>query len=166
VDETAMLHLVVVVDRIFIPFPLIVWVGESSRVRVAGREQLGVMPDQLLMRGPVPAAGATFAGWSGAGCSGTSTCTLAMSSDQAVTATFDPAPPATLTGTLITPITATTALEEPPVLSALRISPSKFALAGRLVGGRWPERHIPDRALSGCREPARTSSGARRDECS
>ncbi len=35
-----------------------------------------------------PAAGSTFAGWSGGGCSGTGTCTVTMSAAQAVTATF------------------------------------------------------------------------------
>ena len=41
-----------------------------------------------------PAAdGSTFAGWSGA-CTGTGPCNLTMSSDRAVTATFDQAPPA------------------------------------------------------------------------
>jgi len=34
------------------------------------------------------ASGSTFAGWSGAGCSGTSTCTVSMTAAQAVTATF------------------------------------------------------------------------------
>ena len=34
------------------------------------------------------AAGSTFAGWSGGGCSGTGTCVVTMSSDQTVTATF------------------------------------------------------------------------------
>jgi hypothetical protein len=36
-----------------------------------------------------PATGSTFAGWSGAGCSGTSTCVVTMSAAQSVTATFD-----------------------------------------------------------------------------
>jgi hypothetical protein len=36
-----------------------------------------------------PDPGSTFKGWSGAGCSGTGTCTVTMSSDQAVTARFD-----------------------------------------------------------------------------
>lgn len=40
-----------------------------------------------------PAAGSAFAGWSGAGCSGTATCTLTMSADQTVTATFNVVPP-------------------------------------------------------------------------
>jgi hypothetical protein len=39
------------------------------------------------------AAGSTFAGWSGGGCSGTGTCTVTMSADQAVTATFSTTPP-------------------------------------------------------------------------
>jgi alpha-tubulin suppressor-like RCC1 family protein len=33
-------------------------------------------------------SGSSFAGWSGGGCSGTGTCTVTMSSDQSVTATF------------------------------------------------------------------------------
>jgi hypothetical protein len=36
-----------------------------------------------------PAAGSSFSGWSGGGCSGTGTCTVTMSADQNVTATFD-----------------------------------------------------------------------------
>jgi hypothetical protein len=35
-----------------------------------------------------PATGSTFAGWSGAGCSGTATCAVTMSAAQSVTATF------------------------------------------------------------------------------
>src|SRR5690242_9140096 len=38
--------------------------------------------------------GSTFAGWSGAGCSGMLTCQLSMDNDSAVVATFAPAPPA------------------------------------------------------------------------
>ena len=37
--------------------------------------------------------GSTFAGWSGAGCSGTSSCTVTMNSEQSVTATFNAVPP-------------------------------------------------------------------------
>jgi hypothetical protein len=62
-----------------------------------------------------PASGAVFAGWSGA-CSGSATCTVTLSADRSAAASFTPAPP--------------------PVLSALRISPAKFALSGRLVKGR------------------------------
>jgi hypothetical protein len=39
------------------------------------------------------ASGSSFAGWSGAGCSGSGTCTVAMNSDQSVTATFELIPP-------------------------------------------------------------------------
>jgi hypothetical protein len=35
-----------------------------------------------------PAEGSTFSGWSGGGCSGTGTCTVTLSSEQAVSATF------------------------------------------------------------------------------
>lgn len=39
-----------------------------------------------------PGADSVFAGWSGGGCSGTGTCSVTMSGDQAVTAIFSPAP--------------------------------------------------------------------------
>jgi hypothetical protein len=42
-----------------------------------------------VMLGATPAAGSRFAGFTGAGCSGTATCTVTMSADQSVTATFD-----------------------------------------------------------------------------
>jgi hypothetical protein len=41
-----------------------------------------------------PAAGSSFAGWSGAGCSGTSTCKVKFAADLALTATFTVNPPA------------------------------------------------------------------------
>ena len=45
----------------------------------------------------VASAGSRFLGWEGSGCSGTGTCQVTMSSDVAVTATFQPLPPVTLT---------------------------------------------------------------------
>lgn len=39
-----------------------------------------------------PAAGSTFAGWSGGGCTGTGTCTVTMNAATSVTATFNSAP--------------------------------------------------------------------------
>ena len=44
-----------------------------------------------------PAAGSTFAGWSGGGCAGGGSCTVTTSSDRSVSATFDH------TGTTVTP---------------------------------------------------------------
>jgi hypothetical protein len=41
-----------------------------------------------------PDLGSSFGGWSGGGCSGTGTCTVTLSSDQSVTATFASGPPA------------------------------------------------------------------------
>ena len=43
------------------------------------------------------AAGSTFAGWSGGGCSGAGSCHVTMSAAESVTATFDPVPHPTLT---------------------------------------------------------------------
>ena len=40
-----------------------------------------------------PAVGSTFAGWSGGGCSGTSTCAVTVTAATTVTATFTPSPP-------------------------------------------------------------------------
>jgi hypothetical protein len=59
-----------------------------------------------------PGFGSAFAGWSGGGCSGTGRCTVTISSDKTVTATFS---------------------RHLPVLSRLSVSPRRFALAGRLV---------------------------------
>lgn len=42
-----------------------------------------------------PAAGSTFAGWSGSGCSGTGTCAMTMGADRSVAATFTANPPNT-----------------------------------------------------------------------
>ncbi|MBV9512811.1 MAG: PD40 domain-containing protein, partial [Mycobacteriaceae bacterium] len=66
----------------------------------------------------VAAPGSTFAGWAGAGCSGAAGCTITISADVQVTATFD-----------VLPLV-------PPTLSALHIFPPKFTLTGRLVRGR------------------------------
>jgi hypothetical protein len=40
-----------------------------------------------------PVAGSSFTGWSGSGCGGTGTCTVAMNTDQTVIATFTLIPP-------------------------------------------------------------------------
>ncbi len=56
-----------------------------------------------------PATGSSFAGWSGAGCSGTSTCTVIMSEARAVNAEFAVVPP-------VPPV--------PPVLFNLAVSKS------------------------------------------
>ncbi len=48
-----------------------------------------------------PAAGSSFAGWSGSGCSGTSTCTVTMSAARAVNAAFTLVPPGHFNLTLL-----------------------------------------------------------------
>ena len=60
-----------------------------------------------------PASGQVFSGWSGA-CSGTGACGVTMSSNQSVTATFDPAPPPQYTTTITTSGTATGTITSSP----------------------------------------------------
>src|SRR5439155_6729908 len=45
-------------------------------------------PGTVVTLSAAPAAGSTFAGWSGSGCSGTGTCTVTMNAATSVTATF------------------------------------------------------------------------------
>lgn len=49
------------------------------------------------------AVGSTFAGWSGGGCSGPGTCKVTLNADTVVTAIFTPAPPVTLTVSVVNP---------------------------------------------------------------
>ncbi|HSZ14379.1 MAG TPA: hypothetical protein VK790_10140 [Solirubrobacteraceae bacterium] len=57
----------------------------------------GYEPDTPVTLTATPNPGSTFAGWSGAGCSGTGTCQVTMSTDIALTAIFQQLPPVTLT---------------------------------------------------------------------
>jgi hypothetical protein len=60
-----------------------------------------------------PAAGSTFTGWSGGGCSGTGPCVVTLSADTTITATFAvPATPDTVA----------------PTISAFKIAPPSFAV--------------------------------------
>ena len=57
----------------------------------------GYAPDTQVTLTATPMPGSTFVGWSGAGCSGTGACQVTLSSDMAVTATFQRLTSATLT---------------------------------------------------------------------
>ena len=48
--------------------------------------------DTIVTLSATPGADSAFAGWSGGGCSGSGSCTVMMTSDQAVTAIFVPTP--------------------------------------------------------------------------
>jgi hypothetical protein len=85
-----------------------------------------------------PAPGSTFTGWSGSGCSGAGTCRVTMNSDTTVTATFAHAAP-----------------PSPPALSGLKVSPSTFVLAGRLVGGRCVVETRANRKHRHCTRPVK-----------
>jgi len=55
----------------------------------------GFAPGSSVTLTATPTPGSQFAGWTGGGCGGTGSCTLTMSSDQLVTADFEPVSPPT-----------------------------------------------------------------------
>ncbi len=57
----------------------------------------GYEPDTPVTLTATPLPGSVFVGWEGAGCLGTGACQVTVSSDMAVTATFQQLPPVTLT---------------------------------------------------------------------
>ena len=69
----------------------------GDRLGQRGSSERDLVPEDVLEQLPagtkvtlsrVPIRGRSFTGWSGGGCSGTGTCTVTMSADQGVTATF------------------------------------------------------------------------------
>jgi len=80
-----------------------------------------------------PAAGSTFSGWNGAGCTGTGTCVAAMSAAQSVTATFT----SSGTPTLITVIRAGTGtgtvISDPAGIDCGKTCSASFTARGNVV---------------------------------
>src|SRR5205807_2035637 len=68
-----------------------------------------------------PAAGSTFAGWSGAACPGTGACSLSMTANQLVTATFQVANISTTTKLAVS---STQAIAGSAVTFTARVSPT------------------------------------------
>jgi fibronectin-binding autotransporter adhesin len=97
----------------------------------------------------VPAAGSTFTGWSGA-CTGTGTCTVTMSSDQSIIATFTPSSGTGAGGSMVASAGATAQTSTPTS------GPSASAPA------TTPECHVPD--LRGMTLP-RARKALRSDHC-
>ena len=88
------------------------------------------------------AAGSSFSGWSGGGCSGTGSCTVTMSADQAVSATFAAIPPPTHTLTVTLGGGGSgTVTRERHLLSRYVLAQLHGGLFGRAdgVGGGWLE---------------------------
>ena len=78
-----------------------------------------------------PAANSTFTGWSGAGCSGTGTCSITMSTARSVTATFSLNPIVTPDPPAPTPAAAAAA----PSTAASASTPSLAASPPKVVSG-------------------------------
>jgi hypothetical protein len=67
----------------------------------------GFAPSTVVTLTATPAAGSTFAGWSGGGCSGTGPCVVVMNGNQTVTATFSPSGSTGLPNLVVTSISFT-----------------------------------------------------------
>jgi len=84
-----------------------------------------------------PASGSTFAGWSGGGCSGTSsTCVVTMSSSQSVTADFTVSPSSPAYGQVLTTDTSVTLQDAVTVAQyVVGLNPTNFNAANAKVDG-------------------------------
>lgn len=90
-------------------------------------------PDMTMVAlSAVAAPGSAFAGWTGGGCQGTGACTVSVSADIHLTATF---------------------ILLPPALSALTVFPRTFSTTGRLVRGRCVAATGGDRNDRICARP-------------
>jgi hypothetical protein len=68
-------------------------VTEGTNINCPGTCTHSYLNGTVVTLAETPAVGSTFGGWSGGGCTGTGACTVTMSSDQTVTATFTAIPP-------------------------------------------------------------------------
>ena len=82
---------------------------------------------------PTGSSGSKFAGWEGAGCSGTSSCQVTTNADTNVTATFNKVPPPP-SETPLLPI-----LQTPPLLMTNEPSPPPTVRNARQSATRWRE---------------------------
>jgi hypothetical protein len=86
-------------DPIFLPTLTVTKAGSGTGIVTDGSRRFGIncgsaCSDSYLSGTSVtltasPASGSTFAGWSGGGCSATGSCTLTITADTSVTATFN-----------------------------------------------------------------------------
>ena len=88
-----------------------------------------------------PAAGSSFGGWSGAGCSGTNACSVTMTAAQNVTATFNhnsyTVTPTAGTGGNVSPSTAQTV--NSGTTAQFTITPNSGYATSSTVGGTCPQ---------------------------
>jgi len=85
-----------------------------------------------------PAANSSFAGWAGAGCSGTGACEVTMGSDLAVTAAFTASSGGSGGGSILTPVTAA-----PKVSTGLKCRKGfrKIKKGGKTVCAKVKKKH-------------------------
>jgi hypothetical protein len=106
-----------------------------------------------------PAAGSTFAGWTGGGCSGTSTCTVTMNANATVTATFtlNQAPATNLRLQVQAP--ATVGVGNPFTVTYVVTNLSGTAAPGSALTATLPASVVLAGALpAGCTQPNGPSS--------
>jgi hypothetical protein len=100
----------------------------------------------------------TFGGWSGAGCHGTGSCTVTMTGDQSVTATFLPPQPPRCTLSLKTrrpkpTLTAITVCNKGAGLKLTGTVTEWFRSHRRLHTRRFQLRPVPNSTMAGQRTP-------------
>jgi hypothetical protein len=134
-----------------------------------GRCSASYAANTVVTLAATPAAGSTFAGWTGA-CSGTGPCTVTMDASRSVSAAFELSPP-TSGGDAVRPSIARLRLV-PAVFRAARRGPELSAAVGTRVSLALSEpatvtfrvrRLVPGRRVGGrCVRPTARNGGARR----
>jgi hypothetical protein len=81
--------------------------GIPGRIDCPAACQAGFNLGATVVLTPTPAAGSTFAGWSGGSCSGTGTCSQTLNAGETVTATFNLVPTFDLAASALTPPSVT-----------------------------------------------------------
>jgi 6-phosphogluconolactonase (cycloisomerase 2 family) len=132
--------------------------SSPSGIACPGTCSYGYPPGTQITLTPIAASGSRFAGWEGAGCSGTGTCQVTVGSATAVTAAF-----ATLPATPLEPPPPTPSFTAPtPPLPAPTPPPS--IQDARQSATRWREGNPPARHVGHAKTPTGTTFSFSLDE--
>jgi outer membrane protein OmpA-like peptidoglycan-associated protein len=99
-------------------------VSGDGQISCPGTCSAGYLPGSTVTLSATPAPGSTFTGWSGAGCSGTGNCVVAVNAADTVTAGFVTSGP--LTATIASPATGGTYAEGQSVPTAFSCSQGQY----------------------------------------